>query len=272
MNAGDQQRIKAPPFSDRRIVQTAEKLTKCYVRAVNPDPRLITINFDHVYENYIYPEYGIGLEEDCTLGYDETGNKILGRFDIETNVAYIDSEIGRSSHDPRRVFTCWHEVGGHGILQGEWLRQELSQLCRSRVVVTTDDAITGATLSTLDRQANLFAAHAAAPTWLLQIAVQETFNLTRPIRFIGPRKYCLSVNNATVYRDVETFDHLCQVVAHYIGWRFGGLSVEALGYRVAEAGFVTDGTRPTLQLNRVARAAVRLPSQSPALAASGSQM
>ena len=85
MNSGDQQRIEAPPFSDRRIVEAAEELTRNYVRATNPNPAILTINFDHVYENYIYPIYGIALEEDCNLGQDEQGNKILGRFDVETN-------------------------------------------------------------------------------------------------------------------------------------------------------------------------------------------
>ena len=99
MSYGDRSRIEAPPFSHQRIVQTAEELTREYVRATNPDPVLLTINFDHIYENYIYPEYGIGLEEDCSLGCDEAGNKILGRFDLEDNVAYIDAVLDRRNRD-----------------------------------------------------------------------------------------------------------------------------------------------------------------------------
>ena len=131
MNQSDKQRIDAPPFSNRRIVRSAEELTKNYVRAMKPDPRLLTINLDHVYENHIYPKYGIGLEEDCNLGHDKQGKKILGRFDVETNTAYIDASLGPKGRGHRRIFTCWYEVGGHGILQGEWLRRELAVFHRA---------------------------------------------------------------------------------------------------------------------------------------------
>ncbi len=252
MNAGNWRRIEAPPFSDRRIVQTAEDMTRKYVRATNPDPVLLTINFDHIYENYIYPEYGIALEEDCNLGHDEQGKKILGRFDVDTNTAYIDTSLGPGSRDPRRTFTCWHEVGGHGILQGQWLRRELSRFNHTRSIVTTEESIDGRTHYELDRQANLFAARAAAPTWFLRRVIQETYQPTHPLRYIGPGRYCLSVNKATRYRDAEDFGHLCRIVAYYINWRFGGLSLEALGYRLVQIGFITDASLPGLRLNRVA--------------------
>ena len=101
--------------------------------------------------------------EGCNLGHDEQRNKILGRFDVETNTAYIDTSLGPESPDPRRIFTCWHEVGGHGILQGQWLCRELARSHRFRYIITTEDSLDGRTRYELDRQANLFAAHAAAP-------------------------------------------------------------------------------------------------------------
>jgi hypothetical protein len=227
---------------------------------------LLTINFDHIWENYIYPEYKIALEEDCNLGHDEEGKKILGRFDLETNTAYIDASLGPGSRDPRRTFTCWHEVGGHGILQGEWLRRELAGLHRVRSIVTTEKSLDGRTHYELERQANLFAARAAAPTWFLQWVIQETYQPTHPLRYTGPGRYCLSVNKATRYHDANDFGHLCRTVAYYISWRFGGLSLEALGYRLVQVGFVTDASRPGLRLNRVAPTS-RQPSSMPTVLA-----
>ena len=251
MNSSDRRRIEAPPFSDRRIVQTAEELTKQYAKAMSPDP-LLSINFDHIYEHYIYPKYEIGLEEDCNLGHDEAGKKILGKFDLETNTAYIDASLGPGSRDPRRTFTCWHEVGGHGILQGEWLRRELIRLPGARFIETTEESIDGRTRYELDRQANLFAARAAAPSWFLQRVIQETYQPTHPIRYTGPGRYTLIVNKATRSHDADSFGHLCRIIAYYISWRFGGLSLEALGYRLVQIGFVTNANRPGLRLNRVA--------------------
>jgi len=253
MNPRNWQQIKAPPFSDRRIVQIAEELTRDYVRVTNPDLAILAISFDHIYENYIYPKYGIALEEDCNLGQDEQGNKILGKFDLETNTAYIDAIMGPGSRDGRRVFTCWHEVGGHGILQGQWLRRELARFHHLRYVVTTEASIDGRTQYELDRQANLFASRVAAPNWFLLHVIKETYQASHPIRYTGPGKYCLSINKSTRYLYAEDFNELCRIVAYYISWRFGGLSHEALGYRLAQVGFITDVSRPGLQLNRVAQ-------------------
>ena len=273
MNSGDCRRIDAPPFSDGRIIREAEELTRGYVRATNPDPVIpLSINFDHIYEHYIYPNYGIVLEEDCDLGRDERGKKILGVFDFETNTACIDASLGPQSRDPRRIFTCWHEVGGHGILQGDWLRREWGRFRDSRAVVTTEESIDGRTISQLERQANLFAAHAAAPTWFLRQVLRETYGFDRAIRYLGPGNYTLIVNERTVPGKVEDFNDLCRIVAYYIGWRFGGLSNEALGYRVKEVDFVVDASRPGLRLNRVARAPTRLSRGSPVLALAGSRL
>jgi hypothetical protein len=265
VNYDGQRLVEAPPFSDRRIIQSAEELTKKYVQATSPDPMLLTINFDHVYENYIYPEYGIALEEDCNLGHDEQGKKILGRFDIETNTAFIDASLGPGSRDPRRAFTCWHEVGGHGVLQGEWLRRELGRF--HRFIMTTEEIFDGKTHNELERQANLFAARSAAPTWFLQHVIHEVYAPTHPIRYTGPGRYCLSINGATRYHDVEDFNFLCRIVAYYINSRFGGLSSEALGYRIAQLGFVTDATRSGIHLNRVAKPSVCFPGSFGKLAA-----
>jgi hypothetical protein len=230
----------------------AEELTKNYVRATHPDFAILTMNFDHIYDNYIYPEYGIGLEEGYDLGFDEDGKKILGRFDPVSNTAYIDASLGNGGGDPRRAFTCWHEVGGHGVLQGEWLRRELARLNCPGYITTTEEVIGGTTLYELERQANRFAAYAAAPTWFLQGILQATFQTTRPVRYVKPTGYSLVVNGHTVHCYAADYNDLCRRVAYYISSRFGGLSLQALGYRVAEVGFVIDSTRPNFGLNRVA--------------------
>jgi hypothetical protein len=250
----------------------AEELIENYMRVVDVNPAIITINFDHVYENYIYPEYGIALEEGCDLGHDAEGNKVLGRFDVVTNTAYVDISLGPESRDPRRAFTCWHEIGGHGILQGKWLRRQLTKPHHSLQVVTTEESLDDDTQYELERQANLFAAHAAAPTWFLKSVLQETYRATRPIRYVGPGRYCLNVNNDSQYRDANDYNHLCRTVAYFISWRFGGLSLEALGYRIAQVGFISDVSRSGMQLNRVANPLSRFSRSSENMVHIGCQL
>jgi hypothetical protein len=93
----------------------------------------------------------------------------------------------------------------------------------------------------------------------------------RPIRYVGPGRYCLSVNNSTLYREAENFDHLCRILAYYIGSRFGGLSNESLGYRLADVGFVVDASSPGLRLNRVAKAPAEVSASLSALAVTSFQ-
>lgn len=243
-------RIGAPRVSTRQIIQMAENLIKDYVWATQPSLDLLTINFDHVYENYVYPKYEIVLNEQYDLGYDEMGKKILGEFDYENNTVYIDKAL--NARNSRRAFTCWHEVGGHAILQGDWLRGEWARIRGLRHLTTTDDAIDGRTESLLEQQANRFAAHAAAPSWFLRYVVRRVFDITRPVRYIGPTRYCLSVNRRTLYRQVYNVDELCRFMAEHIQWRFGGLSLESLGYRIAEDGYVIYLTRSAPRLRRVA--------------------
>lgn len=84
---------------------------------IEPETALCAISFSSVYDNVVYPQYEIIVEEGCDLGVDDEGQKILGEYDPLSNIAYIDDAISEESNDPRRTFTLWHEVGGHGVLQ-----------------------------------------------------------------------------------------------------------------------------------------------------------
>ncbi len=77
-------------------------------------------------------------------------------------------------------------------------------------------------------------------------------DLTRPIRYVGPSKYSLQIRGRTETVTVKSFDHLCWIIGKRIQFRFGWLSAEALGYRIAETSMVKDFTNSRFELNRVA--------------------
>ena len=81
--------------------------------AVTVSAEMLSMSFEAIYEQLIYPDYGIVLEDKYDLGYDNDGIKILGKYDSKENVAFIDRSV--SEKDPRRSFTCYHEVGGHAV-------------------------------------------------------------------------------------------------------------------------------------------------------------
>lgn len=232
--------IKPAPFSRQEIIKRATDLFRSYVDCVGFERAMLGINFDVIYKRIIYPEYGIDLIEDQDLSVDEDGEKVLGYFQPEFNRVFIDPSL---KDDPRRVFTCWHEVGGHAILQGDWLRQEMNRIGMIHGIETTDAMMSHDVEDILEKQANLFAAHAAAPTPIVDYRIEQTFGLTQAYRYTGPNNYCFAIPSGTRYREAENFEQLCNHIAYYIQRWFGGLSVEALSYRVAESKWVVDTTQ-----------------------------
>jgi hypothetical protein len=251
MRSSPLNRIRPLAISRDGIIFQAEELTKKYAWQSNLEVGVFAINFDAIYEQIIYPDYGIELRDDLNLGFDADGSKILGQFDPASNTAFIDASL--TYNDPRRTFVCWHEVGGHGILQGVWLRRQLARMRYS--IVTTEESLSPQTIDVLERQANLFAAHAGAPTWYLNFVLCKEFALTRPIRYIGQGEYCLDVRKHMKRYTVESLNELCRIIAYHIRYRFGGLSVEALSYRIQQLPWITDISRKPILLHRTAKPA-----------------
>jgi hypothetical protein len=245
-------RFKPELLTTGEIQDQAEKLTLTYAEQVGWDAARLGISFQAVYEEVIYPDFGIELQEGLDLGFDDSGKKVFGRFLPAENIVQIDRAISHDQNHPQRAFTYWHEVGGHGVLQGAWLRKQLKLRGGAGSISTTEDSFGFEVVSALERQANVFAARAGAPNWLLYHVVNETMALTRPIRYIGPSKYTLQFRGRTETANVNSFDHLCWIIGKQIQFRFGWLSAEALGYRIAETSMVKDMTNPRVELNRVA--------------------
>lgn len=249
---GQRRNLQAPRWSRREIIDAAGRLMARYEAIVGRDYiQSHGLHFNDVYERLLYPEFQIDLYEEADLGTDDHGEKILGRYDVDANVAHLDRVIAPESGDPRRAFTCWHEVAGHGALQGDWLREQLAAGGRGFVNVT-DVSLSPDEERVLERQANLFAAHLAAPDWLINYAVHTILRPTRRFVFFGPCLYWLDVHGVPIRKHVADVADLCGWIGSKIAGYFGGLSAQALGYRIREMGWVRDRSIPRLQLHRTA--------------------
>lgn len=254
--------LQAPTLTREAIILAAEALIRQYVDIVGRERiHAIGLSFDDVFAQVIYPNHEIELIEDFDLECDSSGLKPLGRFDVLNNRALI----GIAAGDPRRAFTCWHEVGGHGVLQGAWLRQQFGQ-GHVESIVTTDVSISAKTENLLERQANLFAANASAPRWFVREVIARTYKLNLPhiFRYIGPSHYDFDVRGTCQKRRINSFDDFCLSIARDIKHLFWGLSAQSLSYRVKESGLILNSAAPKLLLNRI-------PSQIPRKAYSGAQ-
>lgn len=228
-------------LTKQEIIKRAEQLTKRFAWTVPDTPaKLFTICFDHIYEQFLYPEFGIGLDEEQDLGEDDIGLKVLGCYDALQNKIYLDKSFKNRSEllYRKRTFTAWHEVA-HAILHGPLLRSHIDAIGDGRIV-TNENSISPDAVEVFERQANLFASHVAAPKWFLDYVLQDTFRLNRPIRYIGPCNYMLDVRGACVRLTINSVQELAEAIAYYIRYRFGGLSAQALGYRIRESKWFVD--------------------------------
>jgi hypothetical protein len=233
------QQIQAPPWRNSAIIAAAARLGKRFEDIVGREHIAKNgLRFDELYEKLLYPKFSVELYEGIDLGVASDGRKILGSFNILENTACVDLILEPSKKDPRRVFTLYHEVAGHGVLQGKWLRK---QLCNA-AILSTDMSISSQAELRIERQANLFASYLAAPEWLIHYAIMKVFEPTRPFLFLGPCQYCLASNGWSDKKEVTDVYDLCRWIGSKVSQYFGGLSGEAIGYRIAETKWIDDRT------------------------------
>lgn len=242
---GYEDTIRPMPDSNHEIVERATRLSQRALTSVGVDfVARYGLPFDRVYEDFIYPEYGVRLVEDRVLDRGPDGASTLGFYDPITNTAYVDARFQTDTLDGRREFTRWHEVVGHGVLQREWLLSEYRRL-----------ALDGSSNyrpapprveERLEHQANLGGAVFAAPEWLLRHAMRYKLDLTRGRRleFRQPGTWHIGPPGNCPARYIHDFEDLCRVVAQFIRPMFGQLSIEALSYRLQTCRYLLDATVP----------------------------
>ena len=220
------------PMSKRQILEKAHQFWLEYIREVGPEYVLNRgVDFDEVYDAVIYPHYEIILVKDEDLGLDDLGDPILGRFIPKENTALVDNKLFKT-RDPRTVFTEWHEVTGHGVLQGEFLRKTESN---NQKLYSTEKSM-NLIENTFEWQANTFAANIAAPLNFVYCVWVKMFGMWRKMRYTGPGYYNLSLLNGTNLRFyIGSASELARRIAGLMKRYFGGLSIESLSYQVQRA-------------------------------------
>jgi hypothetical protein len=245
--------IIAPNFSRSKIIDGAKRLGDMYETIVGRDYILRNgLHFHDIYEKLLYPKFKIELFEGGELGTDQDGQKILGRYDVAANTAHLDQIISAESGDPRRAFTCWHEVAGHGVLQGKWLREQVATTGMFGTIKVTEIDLSASVERRLEWQANLFASRLAAPDWLVNYAIKKLINPGRKFLFREPCIYWLNIQGLPLRKYIVDAGDLSGWIGSKISGYFGGLSAEAIGYRITEIGWIDDRTRLGLRLQRAA--------------------
>ena len=212
----------------------------------------IGLRFSDLYEQIIWPQYRVIIRENVDLSGYCDGGGALGVYHPASNVVEIDRSLAEDAGDPRRTFTLYHEVVGHAVLQGEWLRAQLRAAKGSHTFVETDETIDPRNRETFEWQANTMAGLTAAPQWLVD--AQLILRLEphgRPLTYCGPGCYYLGSRASTRRFEVISFEDYTKALAAIIHPWFGGLSKEALGYRIQRSCLVRDATLKEPFLYRV---------------------
>ena len=225
------------PMSELQIIEKAYQLFKKVIRELGENHVLnVGFDFEEAYDAVIYPDYEIQLIKNEDLGVDDDGCEILGQFLPKDNVALINKKLYENS-DPRRVFTAVHEVVGHGILQGKFLRDNSSKYPK---LYDTEESIS-VMGNTFERQANTMAANFITPGPFVLFLFMKLFRTKKKINYIGPRRYSLYFNGTDYFVNVSSPFELAWQIAKRIKHYFWGLSTESIAYRVLEVAINQNG-------------------------------
>ena len=218
------------PMSMYTVRMKAEALFWDYVKEVGEDYILKNgLNFDDAYDSVIYPRYEIAMDRNIDLGVDDDGIEIFGQFLPHHNVALISRNL-IVRNDPRLLFTTIHEVVGHGILHGNYLRKtgkDYPHLYSTRESIFMENAF--------EHQANTMAINFVAPEGFVLALYWKVFGTRRNINYTGPGRYSLCFNNKNWSVWANSPYHLAWLIAKKLKHYFWGLSTESLMYRVLKA-------------------------------------
>ena len=225
------------PMSMTCVRKKAESLFWDYAREVGVEYILrVGFDFNDAYDAIIYPRYEIELDENTYLDVDNNGDEILGQYLPKENVAIINKTL-IDNKDPRRVFTAIHEVVGHGVLHGDYLRKtgrDFPNLFSTEESMKLMD-------NTFEEQANTMAANFISPLGLVLALFKKVFGTWDKIRFTGSGRYSLNVNGMDCSVWAESPRQLGQQVAKRLKHYFWGLSMESLTIQVMKVAIDSNG-------------------------------
>ncbi len=225
------------PMSDPQIVDRAQDLFQEYVRVVG-EKHIATcgMDFENIYDVLIYPKYEIAMEKE-DLGQDDDGTEILGEFLPKDNVALLSKNLFETG-DPRKVFTQIHEVIGHGVLHGPFLRKnanKYSRLCTTAGTIDDGvDVFSSNVFNTFESQANTFAVSFFIPIQYLTSLYCRLARTKRQFRYTGPGRYGFYFHGRDFSRYAASPYQAAWIIAKQMEHYFWGLSTECLAYRVLE--------------------------------------
>jgi hypothetical protein len=227
------------PMSKELIRQEAHLLWVKYVQVVGPEHVLNHgVDFNELYDALIYPQYEIELVRDQTLGLADDGSQILGEFLPKDNTALVDKSLYETG-DHRFVFTVSHEVIGHGVLHGPFLREHAKEyatlLSTERSTGLTASGFDWSQMNTFEWQANAFAAHVIAPRTYVWCLWVKLFGTDRKMGYRGPGCYHLTFKDMSLPVKINSPFQLAWIIAKKMEHYFWGLSTQCIAYQVAAA-------------------------------------
>lgn len=171
-----------------------------------------------IYNQFIYPQYGIELNMDHDLG-QENGKMVLGKTTKNkdnTITIWINSLL---INDPRLIFTLAHELG-HAILHLMKLNLKPTVLCSSR----------------REYEADVFAEYFLMPDPLVIDAFENILN-RKTIPYLGPSFYDL-FNVRRVY--ITSLYDLATRIARPLTKYFFNVSKESMALKLVNTGLINN--------------------------------
>jgi hypothetical protein len=135
------------------------------------------------------------------------------------------------------VFTALHEVVGHGILHGKFLRETGEEYPNLHSTEKSMSLIE----NTFEHQANQMATNFICPEGLVRALYWKLFRTRRKINYVGPGEYCLNVNGKSTWIWAASPHQLAWAIVKRLKHYFWGLSSECLIYQILQVAIDSNG-------------------------------
>ncbi len=197
------------------------------------------LDLNEIYESVLYPRYEYKVESNYDLGF-RNGQKVLGKTIPKDRVVLIDKSLVKGGKDSRYPFTYGHEFG-HAILHPEVPLFRCVQ----------QDIFAKRHSDKKEVQANLFSEHFLMPDGLVAAMLDRCYDLSSPIRYIGPREYWFEPYGARQIFRIKSYTHLCLAIAAPLCIRFANVSKTSLGLKIHKLRLILNSTNERFDLDRI---------------------
>lgn len=196
-----------------RAEQLLRLFTTDFLEYVQPTPLLDLTAF-------LTSKHSIIFDFTCTLGFSDTGQRIIGAFNPRKRVILIDASL--QADEPKFNFTLAHELGHLALHRNVSIEYEekdnLDKTDETVLEEQQEEDILKEEVDWLEWQANAYGSALLMPKIIFEsalVATQQSMGISRVGRILVDSQPVNLVDFYSIISKLATFFHVSQTAAEY---------------------------------------------------------